>query len=95
MAVWTAAYINDLPDSAFLWIESGGTKDDEGKTIPRSLRHLPYKDAEGNVDLPHLRNAIARIPQLKSKDGRKISAAQAKKLQARARALLLREQSNG
>src|SRR5262249_5673290 len=34
-----------------------------GKTTPRSLRHFPYKDANGKVDLPHLRNALARIPQ--------------------------------
>lgn len=62
-AVWTAAYINDLPDSAFLYIESGGEKDSEGKTTPRSLRHFPVKDANGSVDMPHLRNALSRIPQ--------------------------------
>lgn len=62
-AVWTRAYINDLPDSAFLYVEKGGTKDSEGKTTPRSLRHFPYKDSSGKVDLPHLRNALARIPQ--------------------------------
>jgi HK97 family phage prohead protease len=62
-AVWTAAYINDLPDSAFLHIEPGGTKDDQGNTTPRSLRYFPYKDASGNVDMPHLRNALARISQ--------------------------------
>jgi hypothetical protein len=62
-AVWTRAYINNLPDSAFLFIEKGGTKDSEGKTTPRSLRHFPYKDSSGKVDLPHLRNALARIPQ--------------------------------
>jgi putative serine protease XkdF len=62
-AVWSTAEINDLPDSSFLYIESGGEKDDAGKTTPRSLRHFPYKDAEGKIDLPHLRNAISRIPQ--------------------------------
>lgn len=62
-AEWTAAYINDLPDSSFAYIEPGGEKDDEGKTKPRSLRHFPYKDARGKVDLPHLRNALARAPQ--------------------------------
>lgn len=62
-AVWTTAYINDLPDSAFLYIAPGGSKDDQGKTTPRSLRHFPVKDANGQVDLPHLRNALARIPQ--------------------------------
>lgn len=60
---WTGAYVNDLPDSAFLLIEAGGKKDGEGKTVPRSLRHFPVRDDEGDIDLPHLRNAIARIPQ--------------------------------
>lgn len=63
MAEWSTAFVNDLPDSSFLYIEPGGEKDDEGKTVPRSLRHFPYKDADGTVDLPHLRNALARIPQ--------------------------------
>jgi hypothetical protein len=62
-AVWSTAYINDLPDSAFLYIESGGSKDGEGKTTPRSLRHFPVKDSSGAVDGPHLRNALSRIPQ--------------------------------
>ncbi len=63
MATWTAAYINSLPDSSFLYIEPGGSKDQDGRTTPRSLRHFPYRDANGNIDLPHLRNALARIPQ--------------------------------
>lgn len=62
-AVMTAASANDLPDSAFLYIEPGGKKDADGKTVPRSLRHFPYRNANGGIDLPHLRNAIARIPQ--------------------------------
>jgi len=62
-AVWTTASINDLPDSSFAAISSGGAKDEGGKIAPRSLRHLPYKDASGKVDLPHLRNALARLPQ--------------------------------
>lgn len=62
-SVWSTADIDALPDSSFLYIESGGTKDEDGKTTPRSLRHFPYKDAAGKVDLPHLRNAISRIPQ--------------------------------
>ena len=62
-AKWTTAYINDLPDSAFLYIEDGGEKDEEGKTKPRSLRHFPVKDADGKVDLDHVRDALSRIPQ--------------------------------
>ena len=64
--VWTTAYVNDLPDSSFLYIGPGGSKDSEGKTTPRSLRYFPVKDANGKIDLPHLRNALARIPQASS-----------------------------
>jgi hypothetical protein len=48
---------NDLPDSDFAYIQSGGQKDASGKTIPRSLRHLPIPDAA------HVRNALARLDQ--------------------------------
>jgi cation transport regulator ChaB len=44
---YTTSYINDLPDAAFAWIEEGGSIDKEGSTIPRSLRHLPYKGKDG------------------------------------------------
>lgn len=54
MAELTAQTENDLPDSAFAHIEDGGTKDKEGKTVPRSLRHFPVHDAA------HVRNALAR-----------------------------------
>ena len=83
-AVWNTKTVNDLPDSAFLFVEAGGQKDSTGKTVPRSLRHFPYKDGTGKVDLPHLRNAIARIPQA----GSWLSAAMKTSLQNRARRLL-------
>jgi HK97 family phage prohead protease len=60
---WDVAYQNDLPDSAFAAILPGGEKDEEGKTVPRALRKLPHHDKGGDVDLPHLRNALARLPQ--------------------------------
>jgi hypothetical protein len=87
-AQWTAASMDSLPDSSFLFIEPGGAKDSGGKTVPRSKRHFPIRDADGKIDLPHLRNAIARIPQGKAEgldDAKKAS------LQARARALLEKE----
>ena len=62
-AVWETAQINDLPDSSFAHIEPGGKKDDAGKTVPRSLRHLPYKNAQGQIDHDHLVNALARVNQ--------------------------------
>lgn len=62
-AEWSTAYVNDLPDSAFLYVEPGGEKDEDGKTKPRSLRHFPVKDKDGKVDHAHVANALARIPQ--------------------------------
>jgi hypothetical protein len=61
--VWTSQYINDLPDAAFAIILPGGEKDKEGKTKPRNLRKFPHHDTTGKIDLPHLRNANARVPQ--------------------------------
>jgi hypothetical protein len=84
-AEWSTEYINDLPDSAFLHIESGGKKDDEGKTTPRSLRHFPVRDHNGKLDIPHLRNAISRIPQSKVPG---LSAEDKAKLQDKASKLL-------
>jgi HK97 family phage prohead protease len=54
-AAMSTADINDLPDDAFAYIEPGGTKDESGKTTPRSLRHFPIHDAA------HVRNALARL----------------------------------
>jgi HK97 family phage prohead protease len=62
-AEWSASYVNSLPDSAFACIDAGGTKDSEGRTTPRSLRHYPHHDASGKVDPPHLANARARVNQ--------------------------------
>jgi hypothetical protein len=57
---WTTKYMNDLPDSAFALVVKGD-KESEGKTVPRTNRNLPHHDASGKVDLPHLRNAMARV----------------------------------
>jgi HK97 family phage prohead protease len=53
----SSASINDLPDSAFAYIEPGGSKDSSGKTTPRGLRHFPVHDEA------HARNALARAKQ--------------------------------
>lgn len=60
--VWTQKEMDELPDSSFAYISAGGTKAD---------RHLPYKDADGKVDLPHLRNALARLDQTDISDADK------------------------
>lgn len=61
-AVWSTAEIDELPDTAFAYVAPGGEKED-GKTTPRSLRHLPYRNADGGVDAAHVRNALARLDQ--------------------------------
>jgi hypothetical protein len=88
-AVWSTAFVNNLPDSAFLYVENGGKKDSEGKTTPRSLRHLPVRDENGKIDLPHLRNALARIPQMNADETTKT------RLTESARKLLSQEGGEG
>ncbi len=88
-AAWSRAFINDLPDSAFLHVEAGGTKDEDGKTVPRSLRHFPVRDEDGELDVPHLRNAVSRIPQAKIPG---LTADDLRELQDRARRLLAEAQ---
>lgn len=63
-ATWSAAFVNDLPDSSFALILPGGEKDGEGKTTPRSLRKLPHHGPDGALDMPHLRNGMSRAPQM-------------------------------
>lgn len=62
-AEWDTEYINDLPDDAFAYVEPNGEKDEEGKTIPRSLRHFPYRNAQGKLDRDHIVNGLARFGQ--------------------------------
>ncbi len=64
LAKWRAKSVNDLPDSAFIVILPGGKKDETGKTVPRSKRLLPYKNASGKIDKAHVQNALARVNQI-------------------------------
>lgn len=59
--LWSTEYKNNLPDSSFAYISPGGHKDSEGKTTPRSLRHLPYKGPDGKPDEAHVRDALSRL----------------------------------
>jgi len=69
-AEWTTAEVNDAKDLVFAVVEPTGNKDEGGKTVPRNARHLPHHDlgadehSDANVDLPHLRNALARANQI-------------------------------
>lgn len=75
-AALTGQQRDDLPDSAFAYIEPGGQKDSDGKTVPRKLRHFPIQDAE------HVRAALSRIAQ-----NAKFSEQAAPKVQAAAKKL--------
>jgi hypothetical protein len=66
-ATWSRQYIRQLPDSAFAAIETTP----EGKT----LRHLPHHDADGNIDIPHLCNALSRFDQVKWRNAADAEAA--------------------
>jgi hypothetical protein len=89
---WSRAYINQLPDSAFLHVESGGTFDGK-RTHPLTLRHFPYKDVKGRVNKEHLANALARIPQGKTGQSwpSDFTPSLASKIFSRAQALYSRE----
>lgn len=58
---WDTAYINQLPDSAFAVIEPAYER---GETEDKRCRHLPHHDSSGKIDLPHFRNALARLTQI-------------------------------
>jgi HK97 family phage prohead protease len=90
VAEWDTAYVNDLPDSAFLLIAPGGRKDSGGKTIPRNLRYFPVENAAGEVDTAHLRNALAQIPKAST-----LSAAQRMTAMDKAKALAKAHDSVG
>jgi len=66
---WDTAFINNLPDAAFAIIEPAYLR---GETKDKRCRHLPHHkpnvrdpDENSTVDLPHLRNALARCGQIK------------------------------
>ena len=56
----------NLPDSSFAIVLPGGKKDGTGRTEPRSLRKLPYKDSNGKVIFA---NAVAALAALNGARG--------------------------
>lgn len=92
LADWSAKNKNDLPDSSFVVVLSGGHKDEMGRTVPRSLRLLPYKDSSGKIDKSNVQNALARVNQINVPASVKLSAL--RKLLGIARALGIKVQEN-
>lgn len=92
----------NFPDAAFV-VEKGAEKDDKGKTLQK-YRHLPHHKKSvtsatdnGSIDMPHLRNALARVNQVKPvKEGATSFRKRAKShLQTHARAVLKTYKSKG
>lgn len=91
-----------FPDAAFI-VEKGAEKDDKGKTLQK-FRHLPHHKKSvtsatdnGSIDVPHLRNALARVNQVKPvKEGATAYRKRAKShLQTHARVVLKNYKSKG
>lgn len=70
-AEWTTKFINELPDDAFAAVEPAYY---DGTYTNKDARHLPHHDGHGdlgktksnkNLDLPHYKNALARVNQIK------------------------------
>lgn len=53
--------IDVLPDDCFGLVESGGEKDAEGKTVPRSLRLFPFKGENGKVNANLLMKSLREL----------------------------------
>lgn len=62
---------SELPDSAFAYIAPGGSKGDDGKTHPLSLRHYPHHTASGAIDKDLLRAALSRLGDSSNEQGGK------------------------
>jgi hypothetical protein len=74
LADWPRSLVNELPDSSFAIVLSGGVLDEDGRTVPRSHRLLPYKTERGTVDASHLRNALATVHTVKASANLKLDA---------------------
>ena len=55
---WTKTFKDSLPNSSFAVVEPDYIS---GKTKDTAARHLPYKDAEGRIDLANLRHALIMV----------------------------------
>lgn len=84
-----------FPDAAFI-VEKGTPKDKDGRTLQNG-RKLPHHtksatdpNSNSTVDLPHLRNALARVNQVKTQYEDRTSFIKRAKshLQAHAKAVL-------
>lgn len=63
-----------LSDEAFALILPGGVKDGSGKTVPRSLRKLPYKNSRGIIQAHLVSDSLHSLPKVAAPAGLKRKA---------------------
>jgi len=85
---WDEEYIDALPDECFAYIEPGGDVDEEGKTVPRELRHFPVRDADGNVSPRCVEEALAALDAETLSTGEPLPAEDRDRLRAELEVLL-------
>ena len=83
---WTKKYVDSLPDAAFaiVYTDARGTKI---RKLPHHNKSVKRGTENSSVDIPHLRNALARLPQIKDTPRDIINQAR-KHLERHAKALL-------
>lgn len=69
LAKWTTKFINSLPDMAFAIVEpaykKGDTEDKRARHLPHHNNNVKSGSSDEHVDVPHYRNALARVGQIK------------------------------
>ena len=65
-AEWGTGYINSLPNMAFAAVESCASEKKTARHLPHHNKDVKSAVENSSVDLPHLRNALARVNQIKA-----------------------------
>ena len=65
---WDSKYVNNLSNSVFAVVEKGYSegKDRRARRLPHHTSGVKSATENSSVDLPHYRNALARVNQKKS-----------------------------
>lgn len=80
-AKWDTTYINSLPNMAFAAVESCANEKKSARHLPHHTSAVKSASEHSSVDIPHLRNALARVNQIKAVcDGTDINRLKSKAL---------------
>ena len=82
---WDTKYVNSLPDAAFAIVYTKGKT--KIRKLPHHNKNVKSPTENSSVDIPHLRNALARVNQIKDTPASIVSKAKTH-LENHAKALL-------